>query len=382
MTHNINLICQIEKYDKDGNLIKSMELGPQAKQENLIRLKTHETDITFPMRSFNRNIAGFFHYNMYSATSVPANYVYSSTGGTPSGDIFMLGLLTPGVGNLQGLTVGTGSLTASMYNYNLQYLCTHGTGVGQLSYQGHTWTAPYLSGSTYVFSLARDIINNSPSQIDISEIKMSVNPIFYYLITYDTVNISGSVINVSVPTSSLLSVWNYFTIDPDGPLTYNFLNMLYSGYTNASVTLTSFSGSSVLTSYNQPSFWKLNYGVGDSWRGIIVGSGSSEPFNLTGSKLQGHITEGTGSNQLYYGITAETHPPILEGTSSISHGFQRAFLNLANTSVSVGECCLNVRGSSEDTKNAMMIARNVFPSPISLDYLESIVITYKFIYNC
>jgi hypothetical protein len=386
MTHNINLVCEIQKYDRDGNLILTQLLDSKPKQDNLITVKVGDLDITFPMRSFNRNIAGFMHYNMLAAIYMPSNYIWNVTGGTVSGASTMFPIGTAGVGVDSGIIVGTGSFTASMYNYNVQYKCVNGTGIGQLSYQGSAWTAPYASGSSYALDLTRSAINNSPQPITVTEImlKYETGTTFSYLITYDTINVSGSTISVLVPTGSVLTVKNTFTIDSMGPLNLNFLQCLYSGWANTARTLTSFSGSSLSVNYSTPAYWNTIGGTGNDIQGIIVGSGSTEPFNLTGSTLQGHIRQGTGSNQIYYYANDYTaFPPVIEGSSSISHAIQRYFINQSDTPVTVGECCFNIEGASTtDTKYRMMIARNVFNTPVILQNWESMAITYKFIYRC
>lgn len=81
-----------------------------------------------------------------------------------------------------GLVVGTGSGAVTISDYALGAKIAHGSGAGQLSHGGTTFTNPTTSGSTRSFTIQRTFTNNSGSDITVNEVGIYIKMSTYILL--------------------------------------------------------------------------------------------------------------------------------------------------------------------------------------------------------
>lgn len=383
-SHKIELGLEVKHLDENGNIKYNNTIFSQDTSENTVRIETDKDNISFPMKSFNRNLAAMFHIRAFSATSsaFTGRYILNTSGSYASSSyatVFAIGRAL--FGSPGGISVGTGSNTASILNYNLNYKVNHGTSENTLYYALQNWTAPYSSGSTYEFSTERTFYNMASSSITVTEVAMTKDDT--YLLTYDTITVSGSAISIAVETGSALKVYNYFSIGSGSFLNKNFLNCFYSALADTTMSVTTSTNQTDTTNFSVGSRWRIMAGNTQDATGIVVGTGSNV-LNLDDYNLGGQAMHGTGNNQIYYLTTFINDYPTVQGTSSVSHSISRTFVNKSDTPIALSEAGIYIGGSGSayTQDNAkVMIARTLIDPTITLNPLESIFIRYLFIYK-
>lgn len=384
-SHKINMGCQITHYDKNNNIKYEKISFPTDESEYIIRIKSDDVDLKLPMKSFTKNFIQHFHrcYLNWESYNEPNTY-YTTSSTSWSGGTSEIFPIIGSAGQTSGILVGYGQNTGSIYNYNLKNIIRQGTQTNQLLYQSHVYVPPYISGSSYECYVMRTAVNASSTSINVSEVALISPPTLPAMFTYDTINVSGSSININVPTGSTLSVYNYFTIGSGSYINYNFLYCLYSAMFNRTAYITSSIGNIVSKSFQSHYTWYTYANAGSDYNGIIIGSGS-EPMNLTGYKIHEKVGHGTNTGQIYYlPMDLTTGNPYFPTTASMSNFIQRSFVNLNISPVTVTEAALYINGNSSVEYNdtdKIMVARTVFDTPLTLEYQEAITVRYIFQYQ-
>ena len=378
-SHKMLVSANVKVFDVNNNIKHDLHLHPSNTNDWMIGIKTDDITHEQPMKSFNRNWLQFFYKSIQSRSM---NYIWSYTGGRSNGAVAFTNVVGNAGAN-DGICLGTGSLTPSFYLYDLKYEIPHAI----LIRGGTTWVVPYVSGSTYEFGLYRTFV--ATKDFTITEMKLCSDTTSRYMWTYENIDVSGSAINVSLPSGSTATAWVRFNIDEGGPLTKNFLYAFYSHIRNISVTLTSTTSASTANNWylNPQTDWNLTNASTDVY-GIVIGTNTSS-FSVEDYQLYDKITSGTGSGQLTYLSTtfdevyATDVTLVTLDSQSCSHTIYRTFLNESGGPVTLGECGIYCQGSATTTEDnsKFMFARNPFPAHLTLNDREAISVGYTFEYT-
>jgi hypothetical protein len=108
--------------------------------------------------------------------------------------------------------------------------------------------------------------------------------------------------------------------------------------------------------------------------GIIVGSGTTA-VSLDDYRLASQIPNGTGAGQLVYGSNSVT--TINQTLSNLwFYSISRTFTNQSTTPITITEVGLVGNVYDADTLVGCLMARDLLPSPITVDPNDATVIRY------
>lgn len=370
-SHKMLVTTNIKVFDIYGNIKNNFNISPSDTHDWMIGLKTDDVYYEQTMRSFNINFPYVFFRILYSGNNDTA---WTVNGSKVTGNVTLTAPVG-NAGNIDGICLGTGSLTSSFYIYNLDYEIPNTI----LTRGGTTWVKPYVSGSTYEFALYRPF--TATQNFTITEMKLCGNTTNRYMWTYEKIDVSGSAINISLPSGSTATAWLRFNIAEGGPLTKNYLYHFYSILRNTTVTLTSTTSASSEVNFYTYANSYINNGSTEIY-GIVVGTDTSS-FSIEDYKLYDRIPNGTGSGQLNYlsigFLNSYTNALPAPDSHSFSETIYRQFINLSGGPVNIGECAIYLRGSSTETEDnkKIMIARTALPEYIILQHREAIQISYN-----
>ena len=374
-SHKMLVSANIKIFDVDNNIKHDFDLSTSDTHDWMVGIKTDDVLHEQPMKSFNKNWLQMFFKNQQGR----AMYViYNYAGSRSSGGV----TFNPVIGNagaLDGICLGTGSLTPSFYIYNLNYEVP----TSILVRGGTTWVEPYISGSTYEFGLYRTFV--ATADVTASEMKICSHATNRNMWTYEKIDVSGSAINIPIASGSTATAWARFNIDENGPMTKNYLYAFYSALRSTNVTLRSTTSASAVNNFsNAAGDWSINSAAGNDIFGLTIGTDTSS-FSIEDYKLYDKITNGTGPGQLLYLSTIYENTfadatEIIPDSHSYSNTVYRTFLNLSGGSVSIGECGIYLQGSTTSTEDNLkvMTARNPFPAHLTLQQREAVQVSYKF----
>lgn len=117
------------------------------------------------------------------------------------------------------------------------------------------------------------------------------------------------------------------------------------------------------------------YGEGTYYEGIVLGTGNSSTNWLTTGKLDSKILNGSGSEQLVYGITDKSASLNISDPNKMSYTITRTVTNNSGADITVSEiglyCTQRDRILNYSSDYYYMMARDVFSTPIIIANGES-----------
>ena len=375
-SHNIQIIPEITHLDNNGNKIKTIAYPVEdvIGNDSNIELTLYEKDGTvkdyfqIPFKSWTKNLLLYYFYK-HSHTS----WVLQDIGGANRTINVAYYPMFTGAANTSGQSIIVGAsasaATQSINSFKLAGQITHGTSLGQLTYNAATLDTGFsqVSGS-YQYSLFRTFTNNSAGNVNVTEVGLTAIPngstAYQFLFARDIVDANGDPINVTVnPTQVLTVKYNLYFPITNG-ITRGFVSIFLADYTNTTLS-TGYVGMGSdkgLLSYPVAAQGHYRYRLnaitaGTAYGGICVGTGSTA-FSLDDNKLE-WISHGTGSSQqILHG--AQTYDGALTYTYSSSgsaaeYTIQRVFTNGGTDPVTIRESALVYNGTTADVNGSGVI---------------------------
>lgn len=157
---NIGAAYEITVFDKDGKVKQVIVDDAKCYVQNFLRMVRN----WFLVGDGNSIATSFVSLTgiLTSATSV----IFHT--GPPSVGTFSANAAAGDI--TSGIVVGTGNVAVIADDYKLGNVITHGTGVGQLSYDAVSFLPNTISGNTITITLARMVSNATTGAVVISEI--------------------------------------------------------------------------------------------------------------------------------------------------------------------------------------------------------------------
>lgn len=369
-SHNIKLGVSAKIFDKNGKL-KEERFYPSPNSaldycnafENKINIEVKDAENNIiqtqdiPFRSYNYNYAAHWTAAGLFQTSLPDSVTGLTGGvGSPTNGRYQYDLVATAGTTDKGIIIGTGSISASCQDVKLGGLIIHGTGSNQLYYNIATFAGTVdVSGSGYKTRATRTFSNYGSQSVFVKEFGL-VTELNYFsagfnysvnaLIARDTADITGSALNIEVPSSGTLTINYDFEVNPESGFNKNWITSVRYELVDNTVTtnIINIVSSSGAITYNNQQF-QFDTSTTGSIKGIVCGSGSAavtlEDFRI------GLIQNGTAAGNLVYGQHAYTQIAVRSLTTASSEAnVRRTFTNNSGGSVDINEVAIY---ASDDT---------------------------------
>lgn len=343
--------------DRNGNIIK------QGTYQVHSLIYQHWALLRNTMRS-----SGFDSY-----TSI------SNEGSFPVTHLTMRGGGTGGSTDARGIVVGTSNATVQLGNTGLGGFIRNGTAANELNYSPTIITYDPATGR---ITLSVEFVNdNATTDPTVNEVGIAVQ---------DTAAETTLVVLVrDVPGSSYVVLFGA-TLTVSYELTWPFgcqnFAMLFARHQIARNTtnleLYNATGTLVTASTYGTASGAFGFvgGVGESTRGIIVGTGvGAEAFNTYALGTQ--IEHGEGAGELFhYGSTISSFD--WDATDNMAYfSLSRAYKNKSGGSITINEVGLSSNATIGATNFTYLFDRRVLGSAITVADDESVTVTWAYKYN-
>jgi len=351
-SHNMQISAGVTIYDRYGNIKEDRDFcQPKNAYENDIRIEVKDSDGNIseiqqiPFKSYTYNFANYHYYAGLLKDNGDVQIVNGGTKTSFLGGRDLQDLRALGNDVTNGIVVGTGSVSMSAQDYKLGGLCTNGTGSNQLLYGGMSFVTQSVSGSGYSVSALRNFANYGSESVFVKEmgvigIMSDTVGSFNVLIIRDTMDITGSALNIEVPSSGTLTVRYNFEVNPECGLNKNWNTFYeYDMQGNSAMTkIRTVLSQSGLITYNDSMFEVETVNTG-SIKGLVCGSGSAA-VSIDDYRI-GLIQNGAASGQLLYQPHIGTDIPIRSlVTGSTSFAIRRPFINASGAPIDINEVAL------------------------------------------
>jgi len=150
----------------------------------------------------------------------------------------------------------------------------------------------------------------------------------------------------------------------------NFINLMFTGLFNQSVTFVNTSGSIA----NVPTTYPLNVqdSSNDDNFGIQIGTGTTAPA-ITDYRLTQLILNGTSAGQMQYGVVTVMSPVINTTNNTGYITVTRAFTNNSGGSITVSEVGL----VAKNNYGYYLLIHDLLPTPITVPNGSTLSIAYE-----
>ena len=357
--HNMQISAGVTIFDTNGKIKEDRLFGkPKNAYENdiIVEVKDADGNISevqrIPFRSYTYNYMTHMYHAGINATTVSSQAEYSPVGTDGSApQSFITGRGSYNINESAndtetGIVVGTGSVSMSINGVanKLGGLITNGTGSNQLLYGAMNFISQSESGSGYKVTALRAMSNYGTSSVFVTEMGViatlkwqsgQINS----LIIRDTADITGSALNIEVPSSGTLTVRYNFEVNPESGLNKNWNNWYYYDMRGqnplAIINILSQSGQIAIHDM-MINCETANTG---SIKGIVCGSGSGA-VSIDDFRI-GIIQNGIGSGQLLYQPHAMTIMTGKSATTGSAHfDVRRPFINTSGGSIDINEVAI------------------------------------------
>jgi hypothetical protein len=292
----------------------------------------------------------------------------------------MRGAGTGDATDARGIVVGTGNSTVTFADVGLGLFIRNGTAFNDLVYSP---TVIGYDASTGKITLSQTFENQNVSAApDVQEIGIAVNQnqaeVDLILIVRD---VPGS--SYVLPYLAVLTVSYEFEF-PFGCQNHAMLFAKHQIARNtATIELYDSNGTSVNSGTWGTGTGAFGFvgGVGDTSRGIIVGTGTAaEAFNTFALDTQ--IAHGTNSGELFhYDSSISSYELQTTTDNAAAFYLSRVFKNRSGASVTIEEVGLSSNLVIGATNNTYLFDRRVLGSAVSVADNESVTITWAYKYN-